>query len=404
MVKIAMYCATVCVGALLAGAGCNIVTGPGTSLGKTTASPGAVRLPSKQTTPVATVRPLAISPIKIVPLIEEYFNNHLLRVTAGGKIFSSFYVYAEEERGGELYYYLWAVVREYVKRGTSVQIAQGISKPLIVVLGQDADGVYSRVLGYREANSSSAEAAVQELYPAVARDLVAQSPADHARRLDLLERETITKAREFYSLGDPVNISQIETQKCTNLKFENYTDLTPFTGNFRQFSMPSFARGNERISTAISNAYAASYVFAGRFGIASWSCGTNCQEHAVVDPATGSIVGRAFRGDYGLDYRQESRLLVVNPYRNILKPNVKVTTSYLLLKDGNTPSLSTLCSYSPASTSVSPLFIDAGTEAVRRYFSSNVNECFSLRIECNNNERYFTDDSGCGCEASAVIE
>lgn len=382
------------------GAGCNIVTGPGTS----TAQPSTVaRLPAKQPT-VVKVSPLAISPVQIVPVVEDYLSDHLVKPVAGGKVFSSFFLYAEEEREGELYYYIWAVVREYVKQGTTVKISSGKSIPLIVVLAQDSDGVYNRVLGYREARSPSEIQAIQELFPASAVQLITSSPDDHARRLDLLERETLSKARAYYSVGEPVNIAQIEKQKCTNYKFEDYADLTPFTGNPQQFTMPSFAVGNDKIRAAISTGYGTSYSFAGRFGIAHWSCGTNCMEHVIIDPAAGTIVGQPFRGDYGLDYRQESRLLIVNPYKNILKPNVKATTSYLLIKDGNFPSLSPLCTYTPPATPVSPLFIDAGTGSVRRYFSNSSDECLSLTIQCNSTERYFSDDSGCGCEASGNIQ
>ncbi len=386
---------------MFGGAGCNIVTGPGTSVSKPATS---ARLPTKQVMVVNKVKPLAISPTAIVPIVEEYLTNHVVRARSGGKVFSSFYVYAEEERESELYYYIWVVVREYVKKGTTVQIANGSSIPLIIVLAQDSDGIYNRVLGYRQARSLDDLAAIRELFPTTAVDMIVKGAEDHARRLDLLERETLTKAREFYSLGEPVSIPEIITQKCTNYRFEDYTDLTPFTGVFKQFIMPSYANTNSKIKTAISNGYSNAYAFAGRFGIATWSCGTDCKEHVVVDPANGSTVGRPFRGDYGLEYRQESRMLIVNPYRNILKPNIKVTTSYLLLKDGNSPSLSTLCSYTPPSTSTSPLFIDAGDAAVRRYFSNNANQCLSLSIECNSGERYFSDDSGCGCEASGVIE
>lgn len=386
----------------LLGAGCNIVTGPGSSSG------AVVRLPAKTVTvqsPASTkVRPLTISPIQIVPVVEDYLSDHLVKQQSGGKIFSSFYVYAEEERDDELYYYLWAVVREYIKRGTSVQTTNGASQPLIVVLAKNLDGVYNRVLGYREARSYSELEAVRELFPQAAVQTITASPTDHARRLDLLERETLTKAREFYALGDPVNIAEIERQKCTNYSFEDFVDLTPFTGTPRQFVTPAFARGNAKIQEALTSAL--TYGFAGRFGIASWSCGTNCTQHAVVDPANGTIVGRPFRGDYGVDYRQNSRLLVVNPYRNILKPNIKVTTSYLLVKDGNSPSLSTLCAYTPPATTASPLFIDSGgsDSSARRYFSSNPNECLSLRVECTLDERYFSDDSGCGCESGSTIQ
>jgi hypothetical protein len=392
---------------LCTGAGCNIVTGPGTALPSKSARTVTNLVPSKQVATVAQKTSVAaISPVKIVPVVEKYLSEHLITPKSGGKVFSSFYVYGQEERDNELYYYIWAVVREYVKNGSSIQIANGVSLPLLVVLGRDADGVYSRVLGYRQAGALSDGAAIQEIFPLNIRQIIANSLEDHARRLDLLERETITKAREFYVLGGPVSIAQIQTQQCTNYRFENYTDLTPFSGNYRDFSMPSFALSSSKIRSAINNAYNNGYAFAGRFGIASWSCGVNCLEHIVVDTNRGTVVGSPFRADYGLEFKQDSRLLVVNPYRNILKPNVKVTTSYLLLHDGVVPGLTTLCSFTPNAASTTPVFIGSGNtnDAIRRYFSNATNECLSLRIQCNSGERYFSDDSGCGCEASGSIE
>lgn len=392
---------------LVTGAGCNIVTGPGTSLPSKSALTVPTLVSSKQ--PAAGVvkknSAPALSPVKIVPVVEKYLSSHLIAPKAGGKVFASFYVYGQEERDEELYYYIWAVVREYIKNGSSIQMASGSSIPVLVVLGKDSEGVYSRVLGYRQAGTAVESAAIQEIFPLSSRQMIVNSLEDHARRLDLLERETITKAREFYVMGAPVSIAQIQQQQCTNYRFENYADLTPFSGNYRDFTMPAFALSSNKIRSAINNAYNNGYAFAGRFGIASWSCGSNCLEHVVVDTHRGAVVGSPFRADYGLEFKQDSRLLIVNPYRNILKPNVKVTTSYLLLHDGAVPGLTTLCSFTPSAASSTPLFIEtSSSNAIRRYFSNNTNECLSLRIQCNSGERYFSDDSGCGCEASGSIE
>ena len=53
--------------------------------------------------------------------------------------------------------------------------------------------------------------------------------------------------------------------------------------------------------------------FAGAYTVVSWGCGTQCQQWAVVDARTGRVHGFPFDSGLGLDYRLDSRLVVVNP-------------------------------------------------------------------------------------------
>jgi len=52
--------------------------------------------------------------------------------------------------------------------------------------------------------------------------------------------------------------------------------------------------------------------FGGHYCFAYWGCGSPCQEAAIVDVKTG-IIYDAPAGSYGYEYKDNSRLLVVNP-------------------------------------------------------------------------------------------
>lgn len=52
--------------------------------------------------------------------------------------------------------------------------------------------------------------------------------------------------------------------------------------------------------------------FASRYAMAIWSCGTGCEVSAVIDLATGTVT-RGPVAELGFDYRDDSRLLIVNP-------------------------------------------------------------------------------------------
>lgn len=53
--------------------------------------------------------------------------------------------------------------------------------------------------------------------------------------------------------------------------------------------------------------------FAGRFTVVVWGCGTECQSFAVIDARTGRVHDPPTAAELGLDFRLDSRLLVINP-------------------------------------------------------------------------------------------
>jgi hypothetical protein len=55
--------------------------------------------------------------------------------------------------------------------------------------------------------------------------------------------------------------------------------------------------------------------FAGKYDVLTWGCGTQCQQGAIVDLKSGTIV-RLPVSILGLQYRPDSTLLIANPYLN----------------------------------------------------------------------------------------
>lgn len=53
--------------------------------------------------------------------------------------------------------------------------------------------------------------------------------------------------------------------------------------------------------------------FAGRQTVIRWNCGDECQQFAVVDAMTGSVVFAPFVTHLGVRFQLDSRLFVVNP-------------------------------------------------------------------------------------------
>jgi hypothetical protein len=60
--------------------------------------------------------------------------------------------------------------------------------------------------------------------------------------------------------------------------------------------------------------------FADRFTVVSWGCGTQCQEHAIVDAASGRVRVLPFTTSLGVAYRRDSRLFVADPSDACIDP------------------------------------------------------------------------------------
>lgn len=82
------------------------------------------------------------------------------------------------------------------------------------------------------------------------------------------------------------------------------------------FDSPNFPQAKQ-FSSAISEAVAAGPNFAGHFTIAEIGCGTNCQNHAIVDVVTGNIIAFGIPSEAGLRFSKESAIIVTNPAGNV---------------------------------------------------------------------------------------
>ncbi len=78
--------------------------------------------------------------------------------------------------------------------------------------------------------------------------------------------------------------------------------------------------------------------FAGRYVYAEWGCGSSCGAGAIVDPESGEIVEFGILNSHGVDFQKDSRLLIVNPPKDLkyLEDSDLLegkTTKYFLMSD-----------------------------------------------------------------------
>jgi hypothetical protein len=94
--------------------------------------------------------------------------------------------------------------------------------------------------------------------------------------------------------------------------FDEYMAEPAYAGEVANLDFTSFS-GAREFRTVLNQAQQLGPNFAGRFVVASWGCGTSCQEHAVTDVASGRIVAFGLASQFGAEYRLDSRLLILNP-------------------------------------------------------------------------------------------
>jgi hypothetical protein len=99
---------------------------------------------------------------------------------------------------------------------------------------------------------------------------------------------------------------------CGTLSFEQFPAGPLYAETPHE---PDFSSDRQayQFRTAIRNAVRSGTNFAGHYVVASWGCGTSCQESAIIDAATGAIAHFGIPSSYGIEVRATSSLLVVNP-------------------------------------------------------------------------------------------
>lgn len=86
----------------------------------------------------------------------------------------------------------------------------------------------------------------------------------------------------------------------------------------------------------------AGHYFAGHHAVATWGCGTSCQNSAIVDVVTGKIVSFGMIAEYGFEFQGNSRLFVVNPPEN-LPPEFSPDTDTTYFEINGSGELSFVC-------------------------------------------------------------
>jgi hypothetical protein len=95
---------------------------------------------------------------------------------------------------------------------------------------------------------------------------------------------------------------------------------------------------SKKFKTAIQSAVAGGPNFSGHYTVASWGCGTSCQENAIIDMKTGDILVFGIASQYGVSTKRDSKLFIVNPRENIPDYVTKeekntLTTSFYILEN-----------------------------------------------------------------------
>lgn len=128
----------------------------------------------------------------------------------------------------------------------------------------------------------------------------------------------VSDPRSKESIADSqISINKNARDKSTkrryqlNMPFEKYPcemyDGMPVPPHFA--SNP----GSEQFRTHYEKATEGGVNFAGQYTLVTWGCGSGCQVLSLVDRANGNILNVPFTASMGVEFRKDSRLLIVNP-------------------------------------------------------------------------------------------
>lgn len=97
-------------------------------------------------------------------------------------------------------------------------------------------------------------------------------------------------------------------------RFEDFPATESFSGTPAPVDLRSRPWARE-FRTVLRAGAAEGPNFAGAYTLVLWGCGTQCQRWAVVDARTGRVHGHPFDAELLVEFRRDSRLVVVNPPR-----------------------------------------------------------------------------------------
>jgi len=143
-----------------------------------------------------------------------------------------------------------------------------------------------------------------------------------------------------------------QTPPSNSYSFEQYPVSQVYSGPLHAIDWQSDSRALE-FKTTISNQVIQNGInFAGKYSVATWGCGSGCQESTIIDLQTGKISAFGIQSDLDVSYKKDSRLFIVNPPENFpsnpadLNPEIK-TKYFEMTEKGILSPLLTMTSISP---------------------------------------------------------
>jgi hypothetical protein len=94
-------------------------------------------------------------------------------------------------------------------------------------------------------------------------------------------------------------------------RFEDYPVASVFRGVPAVVDLDSHP-GARDFRTRLRAGAAEGPNFAGHYVVVSWGCGTDCQNNAIVDVASGKVIVMGIGAELGVSFRLSSRLLIAN--------------------------------------------------------------------------------------------
>jgi hypothetical protein len=138
------------------------------------------------------------------------------------------------------------------------------------------------------------EKTISSTHPALEKQLEKDSlttPVYDANKADLYQRYRITM--EEYETDGKYRVTSIYKGNMPKLDDASHPDAGPFR-------------------TALHSSMSEGINFAGKYTVLTIDCGSNCQQHFIVDRESGKITDR-IQSSIGAKYSLNSRIFIVNP-------------------------------------------------------------------------------------------
>ncbi len=157
-------------------------------------------------------------------------------------------------------------------------------------------------------------------------DAVAQPAGQETRPLERTEPAPTTTTTTEAPPPTPKPVPRFEDYPALEI-----LDQSPAKIDFS--NLPDMRSFRTRIGAALSM----KPNFAGKYMLIEWGCGTNCSSNVLVDATNGKLLNAPSPCGAGIEYRRESRLIIVDPTDALTGGGVPLacdTTSYYVMDGG----------------------------------------------------------------------